>query len=267
MSAIGSLSTALTTVRKNPILLAGGLLFALFSESYVFLEVYGGMLAQLFVWPILIFAMPFFLAGFIAMVHEATDGSTSLESFVHGGKENYVSMLGATVLFMVIIFGLSFAAMFLLVFAGIGALAAGGGGGGLAIMLVGIVIAVLIIGVVMFLQFYHTAIVISGAKAVDSFSKSVSLVRQNLVSVIGFSLIFFVIGLLWQGPGMALYMMSIEVTETGETLIASESTMYLSVAVSLVLGSIGMAYAYAYLVSYYRSLVENDPTDVAVAAD
>lgn len=261
MSAIGSLSTALTALRKNPIVLAVALLFTLLSESYVYLEAYLGPIGQVLVLPVTILVTPFILSGFLTMVDEALDGSTRLESFVRGGKENYASMLGATLLFGVILFGVSFGAMFVLVFAGVGAVAAGGGGG-FGVMLVGMAIAGLIVAVVyMFLQFYDAAIVVSDVSAVDSFSKSVSLVRQNIVSVVGFSIVFAVISLLGQGPGTVLYLMAHDFAETGtgQTAIASESTLFLSTAVTLVLGTLTTAYTYTYLVAYYRSLLENDP--------
>lgn len=258
MSAISSLSTAATVLRNNPAILLVGVLFVLLSEVAVLLDAYVSPLAQLLVYPLSFLVTPFLLGGIITMIDEGLDGSTRLGSFVRGGKENYVSMLGATVLFVAIIMGVSFLGTLLMVFVGIGAAAAGGGVGGVAIgaVLLFVVMALLF----MFLQFYDAAIVVSDARAIESFSHSVGLVRRNFLSVVGFSVVFFVIGLIGQGPGMALYLSAVEFTETGETVIASESTLLLSVAVTLVLGTIAMAYAYTYFVTYYRSLLETEPT-------
>ena len=220
----------------------------------------------------MVLVTPFILGGFLTMIDEGLDGSTRLESFVRGGKANYVSMLGATLLFGAILFGVSFAAMFVLIFAGVGAIAAGSGGGGMGIVLAGMAMAMLIVAVIyMFLQFYDTAIVVSDAGAVDSFSQSVDLVRQNIVSVVGFTLVFSAIQLLGQGPGMALYFSALEFTEPGTgtgtgtdagQTVASESTLFLSTAVTVVFGTLATAYAYTYLVAYYRSFLESDPAAV-----
>nr|WP_244510217.1 hypothetical protein [Natronobacterium texcoconense] len=214
-------------------------------------------MAQVLVYPLSLLVTPFLLGGIITMIDEGLEGTTRLGSFVRGGKENYVSMLGATVLFAVIIMGVSFMGGILMMIVGVGTAAAGGGlvGMGIGFVLLMVVMALL----VMFLQFYDAAIVVSDARAIDSFSQSVSLVWNNFLSVVGFTIVFFVISLIGQGPGMALYLSAIEFTETGETAIASESTLFLSIAVTLVLGTFAFAYSYSYLVSYYRSILEDEP--------
>ncbi|APW99592.1 hypothetical protein CHINAEXTREME_18255 [Halobiforma lacisalsi AJ5] len=239
----------------------GALLFTLFSESYVLLDAYAGPIAQLLSVPVSIFVTPFFLGGFITMVDEGLEGSTRLGSFVRGGKENYVSLLGATILFFAIFTGLGFGGLLLMAFIGIGTAAAGGGGGGF--LVAGILLLGLFAVVLLCLQFYDAAIVVSDASAFDSFLQSISLVRRNFLGVVGFSIVFVVISLLGQGPGMVLYTMALEFTETGETMVASESTLLLSAAATVVFGTLGLAYAYTYFVAYYRSLIERGQTAAA----
>jgi len=253
MSAIGSLSTALATLRDHPVILFGGLLFALLGELSVLLDVYVGSLAQLLATPISLFLTPFLLGGFVAMIHGALEGSTSVGTFVRGGKDNYVSMLGATLVFVGIFIGVSIVGTIVLVVAGLAGFAVGGGL--VVVALVGVVLLVVLAVVFMFVQFYDAAIVVSGERAIDSFSHSVGLVSRNLASVIGFSVVFLAITMLGQGPGMALYLSSIEFTQTGETVVTSTSTLWLSIAVTLVVGTIATTYAYTYFVAFYTSLL------------
>lgn len=255
MSVTGSLSTAVSVLRNNPVILLIGVVFVLLGEISVLLDIYVGPLAQWLFLPFSLLVTPFLLGGMITMINEGLEGSTRLGSFVRGGKENYVSLLGATFLFVVLLMGVSFIGSLLMVFVGVIAVVAGGGMAGIVIGLVPL-LAVLAL-LFLFIQFYDAAIVVSDAKAIESFSHSVGLVRDNFLSVVGFSIAFLAITLLGQGPGMALYLSAVEFTETGETVLASESTLYLSVAVTLVLGSVTMAYAYTYFVTYYRSLVDD----------
>ncbi|WP_117364474.1 DUF7847 domain-containing protein [Natrarchaeobaculum sulfurireducens] len=259
MSAIGSLSTALATLRAHPVILVGGLFFVLLGELSVLLDVYLGSLTQLLVVPLWLFLTPFLLGGFVAMIHGALEGSTSVGTFVRGGKDNYVSMLGATVVFVGILIGLSIVGTVVLIIAGAAGFAVGGG-----IVVVALVSVVLLVGfavVFMFVQFYDAAIVVSDDRAIDSFSRSVGLVSQNLASVIGFSVVFLALTLLGQGPGMALYLSSVEFTQTGETVVTSTSTLWLSIAVTLIVGTIVTAYAYTYFVAFYTSLLEGRRND------
>ncbi|WP_255193363.1 hypothetical protein [Natronobeatus ordinarius] len=261
MSVIGSLSTAVSVLRNNPVILLIGVFFILPGEISVLLDIYVSPLAQWLFILISLFVTPFLLGGLITMINEGLEGSTRLGSFVRGGKENYVSLLGATFLFVVLLMGVSFIGSLLMVFVGVIAAVAGAG---LAGIVVGAVLLLAVLALLfLFIQFYDAAIVVSDARAIESFSHSIGLVRDNFLSVVGFSIAFLVITLLGQGPGMALYLSAVEFTDTGETVLASESTLYLSVAVTLVIGTIAMAYAYTYFITYYRSLVD-DPAAATI---
>ncbi|AFZ74823.1 DUF7847 domain-containing protein [Natronobacterium gregoryi] len=265
MSAIGSVSTAASVLRRNPTILLVGVLFVALSEVTILLDVYVGPMAQLLAYPLSFLVTPFLLGGIITLIDEGLDGSTQLGSFVRGGKENYVSMLGATVLFGLIVIGASVVSGILLVIVGVGTAAGGGGALGIGIGVVFLSVSMTLL--MMFLQFYDAAIVVSDAQAIESIPHSVRLVWNNFISVVGFSIVFFVSQLIGQGPGIALFLSAVEVTETGETVIASESTLYLSIAVTIVLGTVMLAYAYTYFITYYRSILEDESPSSSVTAD
>ena len=278
MSAIGSLSTAVSTLRANPIILLAGLAFVLVSEVVVLFELVNPLL-PLLGYPLMILVYPFVLAGMIGLIDRSLDGRVSMDDFVDSGRSNYLSMLGASLLLAAIIVVVTVAITVVAVVVGAvagGALLAGGGddlGTGvlLVISLVVLFAAGLLFLVYMFLQFFDTAIVVSGNDAVESISTSVGLVRRNLLSVVGYTILFGLVSFVPRIPDTVAYMLGSTpelIDEVGFDIgLTSQQLLGLSIGLSLVFGTIALSLAYTYHVAYFRSIRESHPsTRAAVGA-
>lgn len=141
---------------------------------------------------------PFLQAGIVGMADEALDGRTSLSTFVAAGREHYVSVF---VVYLLLI-GVNIA-LGVLVFLGVlaGAIGFAGSSGGtpdtavLAVLaLVGGAVLLAYLLFVFAIQFYGQAIVLDGFDAIASVRHSAGLVRRNLASVFGYSLLVSVFG-------------------------------------------------------------------------
>ncbi|WP_256288499.1 hypothetical protein [Halobellus inordinatus] len=144
-------------------------------------------------------AMPFVQGGLFAMADEALGGRTALDTFVAAGKQYYVAILIAYLVLVAVnfVFG-----MF-----GFAASIAGGvlflGSGGFqsanlaALAVIGVVVAVALLAyllIVFFVQFYGQAIVLEDRDAVDGLKRSVGVVRGNLLSTFGYTVLAGVVG-------------------------------------------------------------------------
>lgn len=275
-SVIRSLSTAATTLREHPIILLGALLFVIVSDL-AYLPRLGVPMPRP-VAPIIqaisilaMFILPFVIAGFIGMINAGIDGSTNVRRLFNSGRSNYVSMLGATVVFVLLmtVFGTGLAIIINAIGAGfavpmfIGSIV-------LRIDIQVGVISVIGLLVVVFLQFFAAAIVVSDARAIRSFSRSAGLVQQNFRSVLGYTLIFALLSFLPRVLDIALFMMAVEEfpdPAAGQIgyVIASEPLLALSVVLAVILGTLATAFAWTYYVAYYRSLL-SDTTGTAAQA-
>ncbi|WP_187367400.1 hypothetical protein [Haloferax sp. KTX1] len=143
---------------------------------------------------ILLLGMPFIQGGMFGMANEALTTRSSLSRFVSDGKANYVQLLVAYIV-LVVVNGVIGAVG---VGSGIGAVV---GHGSVRIVFIGLaaVAGLLYLVTVFVLQFYGQAIVISGASAIASFKRSYRIVRENLLAVGGYTLVALVIGMLVGG--------------------------------------------------------------------
>ncbi|WP_435065161.1 hypothetical protein [Halobaculum sp. EA56] len=152
---------------------------------------------------------PFVQGGLFGMADEALDGRTSLSTFLREGRDNYVTLF---VVYLLLI-GLNLALgvlVFIGAVVGVFGVAAGDGGGPGAVLLAvaalvggGVLLAYLL--VVFLIQFYGQAVVLDGLGAVDSLRHSAGLVRRNLASVLGYTL---VVGALSAAFGIAVALAS-----------------------------------------------------------
>lgn len=257
MQPLQSLFTAARTVRSNPILLLVAFAFIAAGEAMVAVQMVSPILYIVVALGWIAF-FPFLLAGFVGIAAEGLSESTTLSTFLREGRSNYVSMLGATVLFAIIFFALGFAWVLVALIGGIGAIATGGTAGTAVGITVAVLAGLVILGLPwMFLQFYSVAIVVDDIGMASSLAHSASVAKRNLLAVAGFTVLFTVVSGLGQAPGLALYLMSIETTTAGDALI-TDYTMYgASVAITLVLGTITTALAYTYLVAFYTAITDD----------
>lgn len=180
---------ALALQRTNPLLSS-------FVASLVFL----GSLA----------ALPFVHAGLVAMVDEALDGRTSLATFRRAGRANYVSVLGATLLLVLVVLGLGVVVFLGAVAAFVILLALRADAALLFLVVVGLSSLAFVgfLVVLFFVQFYGQVIVLEDRGAVEGLQRSVALVRRHLPAALGYTLLVAVgtgvVGLLFSVASLLL---------------------------------------------------------------
>jgi hypothetical protein len=204
MAALHALRPAVGGIVRNPILLLVTALYGIAQVPNLLIPPTRPVLTalvSLLTFGVFLLALPFFQGGLLGMASEAIAGRTGLGTLVAEGKENYLSLLLAYFVLLAInfVFGfVAFMGVLITVIVGattaptdvpalgvdptlLAALAVVGGGFLLAYLLVTFVV-----------QFYAHAIVLDDAELVDGFRRSVGLVRSNIVSVLGYTLILFV---------------------------------------------------------------------------
>ncbi|MWV41683.1 hypothetical protein [Natrialba sp. INN-245] len=261
MAVIPAFRDGWTVLRENPVILLGGFLLAIAGQLAATGEIVDSLavIAVGFVAALLL--SPFLLGGIIGMALEALEGSTTtLERLAESGRACYLSLLGASILFGMLMFGVTFAAMFIGVFGvalGFGVAGVEGGTAGLIgvgiSILVTIVVLLLVFLLFLFLQFYNTAIVVENERAFSSFSRSISVVRSNLLSVVGYSILWIGIGMIAFAPIVGL---ELALVEPGLADGIGETVGYAITALAGIVVT-GLLYSYLYTVhtAYYRRLI------------
>lgn len=273
MGAISALSTSVGTIKRNSVLFAVALAvtvvnYALTGVTMVLPQPTAGI-ASLPLSALSMLVMPFFIGGLLSMAHEGLNGTTGLDTFIDGAKSNYVSLLGAMVLFAVmfsIIMFVVMIAVIIIAVAGVGASATGGGsgmasGGTLgATVLLGLFGILAILVPVFFLQFYMTAIVVSDLEIGAAFKQSAELVRQNLLSTLGYTGITLTVGLV-AGVGASVISLAQQMYGPTSTMPMSEMEMTLPeigvgmfvalLAASVILMTIIATFGSVYQVAFY----------------
>ncbi|MFA1611798.1 DUF7847 domain-containing protein [Halobellus rubicundus] len=263
MVLVSAFKDGYTALRSNPILLVAGLLVGVGSQlQYVEhltdspVVSAGASLAWLVVFP-------FVLGGFLGTARAAVEGTdASVSQFVTAGRTHYLTLLLGTVAFVLLVlgtvFGLGFAGLVL----GIGSIALGAIHE-MAAFAAGVVSLLLwlvaVLAVIMFVQFYDAAIVIEDQGVVDSFRRSVGLVRSNLKSVAGFSLAWLV---LMNGFLVPEYVLQLLLTDAGVTAVLPIGRGIPTVVllpIGVVLSAVGFAYFYTVYTAYYLRLIAISP--------
>jgi hypothetical protein len=199
MTVGSAFGTATGAVVRNPALFVVAGLYGLLQVPQVLAQAVHPLLSSLVslaMLPVTILAVPFFFAGIVAMADEAIGGTTGLDTLIDRGKRHYVSVLVAYLLLVAINVVLLFAGFVVLLLGGIFVLGQGSPEP-TALVGIGLVVAILVLVylvVAFFLQFFAHAIVLDGLGAVDGLGRSVTLVRNNLLSTFGYSLVLGVIG-------------------------------------------------------------------------
>jgi hypothetical protein len=278
MAALHALRPAVGGIARNPILLLVTALYGLAQVPNLLVsstQPIVSAVVSLVTFGVLVLALPFFQGGLLGMASEAIAGKTDLGTLVAAGKANYVSLLLAYFVLLAInvVFGfIAFMGALIAVLGG-AATAAPGDVSGLgvdptllaivAIVVGGLVLAYLLVTVAV--QFYAHAIVLDDAELVDGFRRSVGLVRSNLASVVGYTLVLFggsaVLGIL---AAVASVILSAQSTGAAATPIDAwvplDPTLPLLVVAGvgylLVTSAFGAFYA-TYSVAFYRELTRD----------
>lgn len=206
-----------------------------------------------------VLVVPFFQGGLVAMANEALDGRTSLDRFRSAGRDHYVSLLVAYLLVLGVNFVVGFVAFLVAIVGGV-ALFAGNGGASLAVLaVVGVVVLLFVLAylvVLFFVQFYGHAIVLDDLGAVDGLKHSVGVVRANLASTLGYSVLVGVLGLLAGGVFSVASILASPRT-TAPMVAIPEPSLAAVAAVSLVvvlLGTLFGGFFGVYSVAFYRRI-------------
>ncbi|WP_135826099.1 DUF7847 domain-containing protein [Halorussus ruber] len=276
MGAISALSTTGRTLKRNSVLFAIAFVVSLLSvapsgPSAIF-PPSTAVLVSLPLYALVVFLGPFFMGGLLSMASEGIDGTTRIETFVEGGKENYLSLFGALVLVgicfgilaSVVTFGITVVGVF-----AVGMSSAGAGGataGSLGIVaLLGLLGAFVVLLPMFFLQFYAPAIVVSDYGIVGSLKHSAGVVRRNIVSTLGYSAVIGLAGLVAGVAGFVLSMASGAGRIGATRMLSPEVGLGFAVAglllmalVSTVVSAFGSVYQVAF---YEETLLGEDETD------
>lgn len=202
---------------------------------------------------------PFVLGGFLATAVTAVrGGECSLRSFLRAGAANYLRLAGAAVLFavgiaalMTVATMLGFLPLVFLAVADLGEVTAVGAGLGAAVSLAATLVA--LVATLLFLQFSAPAIVAEDRGVVDAFRRSGALVRRNLGSTVGFTLLWgLVVGAV---PTLR------PLLESGghETLQSVGLPPAVPVAVVGIVSVVGLTYCYTVYVAYFLRLTGSLP--------
>ncbi|MFB6080970.1 MAG: hypothetical protein ABEJ81_08235 [Haloferacaceae archaeon] len=216
MVALRSLRDTVRALAASPVVFLGGLVYALVITPQSALSLAGVPIVPNLLSVVTFFVTPFVVAGTIGLAARALDGDATFAAFTDVGRRRYLSLLlgnliefGITVLVGVVVLAVGLIVALVL---GVGIVAGGGGsmagalgvGGLLLLGAVGLVLAVVVAAVFFLVQFYPVAIVYDEADAVEGFTRSYRLVRDDLLATLGFSVVNLLVGLLTSVPIVAL---------------------------------------------------------------
>ena len=280
MAALHALRPAVGGIVRNPILLLVTALYGLAQVPNFFVPPTQPILAavvSLATFGVFVLALPFFQGGLLGMASEAIAGRTGLGTLVAEGKANYVSLLlGYFVLLAInLVFGfVAFMGGLIVIVGGAASMPAEAPGVGidptllalLAIVGGGFLLAYLL--VTFAVQFYAHAIVLDDTDLVDGFRRSVGLVRSNLLSVFGYTLILLVgsvvLGTLAAAASLLLNPQPTGMSGTPFADLASiEPTLPVLVVAGvgyLLLTSAFAAFYATYSVAFYESIGRDAPS-------
>ncbi|MFC7185587.1 hypothetical protein [Halorubrum yunnanense] len=204
MAALHALRPAVGGIARNPVLLLVTALYGLAQAPSFFVPPTQPILSaivSLATFGVVVLALPFVQGGLLGMASEAVAGRTRLGTLVAEGTDNYLALLLAYFVLLAINLAFGFVAFvggLVVVVGGAASMPTGAPGAGidptllglLAVVGGGLLLAYLL--VTFLVQFYAHAIVLDDAELVDGFRRSVGLVRSNLLSVLGYTLILLV---------------------------------------------------------------------------
>lgn len=266
MGALTSIKPAVTGLVRNPILLVITGVYGLFQLPQLLLQSQDPLLSISFslgITGVFILLFPFFQGGLLGMASDALTGHTSLQTLITVGKANYITLLlGYLVLFAInITFGIM---VFLgVLIGGISLFASDTQPGLTTLMLLGIIGLVVLLAYLLvwfFIQFYAHAIVLTNTDLVEGFTHSVTLVRRNLLSVLGYTMIIIIGGGLFGliGGGASVVFAS----EQPPFLTLPEPTplvLGLAALVYVVSTAVMGAFYVTYSVAVYQSITPSTP--------
>jgi hypothetical protein len=190
MSALQSLRTAFGSLASNPVLFLAGLAYAVVVLPQSILPLAGMSLAGSALQLLTFFVTPFLIAGIIGMAAEATDGDTSLSTLTRVGKDRYVPLLIANFVLIGVYIAYAIAAGIVAVIIAVIGFVVG------VPLLAALALLLFFLGALVlqfFIQFFPVAVSVGDADAIDSFRVSLRLVRENVLSTLGYTVLTFLV--------------------------------------------------------------------------
>lgn len=260
MAALKSVRPAISGLLRNPILVILVGFFGLVQLPQLALQPTQPLVAGLvglLMTGVMVLVLPFFMGGLLGMADEAIGGRTGLATLFAEGKANYVTLLVAYLSIMAVNIVIGFMVMFVVIIGGVG-LYVGDGQPNIVLLgvvaMVGLVFVLAYLLVFFFIQFYAHAIVLSDTGLLAGFKKSIGLVRRNLVSALGYTVIVLVGSLLFGGiGGVASVLLSPRPTGLPIPDLSLSVLVVAAIVYVLALAIMGGFYA-TYSVAFYRSI-------------
>jgi hypothetical protein len=262
MAVINALRTVPGLLGSQPILVVPILLMYLLTTVQTVIQSvsppFVGSFVVLAISGLLVLVSPLFQGGTIGMTNEAAESTpTSLGSFVRYGKQYYLSILGAFLLFLAIMVALGIVAALLAV---VVFLSYSATGQSLAVLVIGGVAGLVVFGlyvtVSVFLQFHGHAIVIEDLGAVDGLKRSADVVTENIRAVVGYLVVVLAGSLVFGGLyGVALWLSPVPFVTDPAATLSVELALLQALLSILFLWPIGAVYL-VYSVLFYRSLID-----------
>ena len=263
MVLVSAFKDGSAALRANPILLVAGLLVGGGSQLQYVDQVVDSPLVSAGASLGWLVVFPFVLGGFIGTARAAIEGTdTSIRQFVTTARTYYPRLLLATVAFLLIILGTAIGVGIVGLVFGIGSMALAaihemaafiGGVVSLVVWLVSLLV------VIMFVQFYDAAIVIEEQTVTGSFRRSVALVRANLTSVVGFSLVWTLLVNLFLIPEYLVQLTATDAAPAEVLPIDLGIPIAVLLPVGIGLSAVGFAYFYTVYTAYYLRLISDSP--------
>lgn len=264
VGALKALRRSPPALARNPVLLIPALLVGLLQLPQLLLGATSPLLASLVsvgISLLFIFIMPFFQAGIIGMADEALQGRTRLRTFIADGKAHYVTVLIAYILLSVIGFALFvgfFIFFFIISFVLSILVPPYMESSGLTVGAMGLVLLVSYLPtllLVFFVQFYGQAIVLDDESSMDGIRRSVDLVRRNLSSTFGYTVVGTVFG---GGLGLVLGGLSTVAAPQSARFVdipeLAFPTLAAAILVIIVLASAIGSFLAIFSVAFYREM-------------
>jgi hypothetical protein len=263
MELVSAFKDGSAALRANPILLVAGLLVGAGSQLQYLDQVIDSPLVSAGASLGWLVVFPFVLGGFIGTARAAIEGAdASIHQFVTTARTHYVRLLVATVAFLLIILGTVVGVGIVGLVFGIGSMALAAinemaaFAGGVVFLLIWVVSLLVVI---MFVQFYDAAIVIEEQSVTDSFRRSIALVRANLTSVVGFSLVWTLLVNLFFIPEYLIQLTVTDAAPAGVLPVDIGIPIAVLLPIGIVLSAVGFAYLYTVYTAYYLQLVSDAP--------
>jgi len=260
MITVSAFKDGFTALRANPILLVAGLILGGGSQLQNVDHLVESPLLSAGVSLAWLIVFPFLLGGFIGTARVAIDGTdASITHFFTAARTHYLRLFLATVLFALLVLGTAIGLGFIGFVLGVGSMAlavinemAAFAAG--VISLLFWLVSILV--VILFVQFYDTAIVIEDESVTDAFRRSVGLVRSNLQSVAGFSLAWLVLLNVFFVPE---YLLRLTMTDAGPADVVPIDLgipLVVLLPIGIGLSAVGFSYFYTVYTAYYMRLID-----------